>query len=140
MEDFLFTYYTQKPGQLLRWHPGDGVVLSGAEAAARTGWKYYRALDDGELAAAGLPAGSTAVTVDRASFLAERRDALVFAQVILAGTAARPAQFGCFGLHEWAMVYRQDKFELRHEYLTAAAGCVRHRQGGRGQPDPLLAL
>ena len=25
---------------------------------------------------------------------------------LLAGTAARPAQLGCFGLHEWAMVYR----------------------------------
>lgn len=122
VEDFLFTYYTQKPGQLLRWHPGDGTVLSGAEAAARTGWKYYRALGDGELAAAGLPAGSVAVTLDRAPFLAERRDALLFAQVILAGTAARPAQFGCFGLHEWAMVYRQEKFELRHEYLTLRLG------------------
>lgn len=122
VEDFLFTYYTQKPGQLLRWHPGDGVVLSGAEAAARTDWKYYRTLSADELGAAGLPAGSVAVTLDRALFLAERRDALLFAQVILAGTAARPGQFGCFGLHEWAMVYRQDKFELRHEYLTLRLG------------------
>jgi hypothetical protein len=122
VEDFLFTYYTQKPGQLLRWHPGDGVVLSGAEAAARTDWKYYRMLSADERVAAGLPAGSVAVTLDRALFLAERRDALLFAQVILAGTAARPAQFGCFGLHEWAMVYRQDKFELRHEYLTLRLG------------------
>ena len=122
MEDFLFTYYTQKPGQLLRWHPGDGTVLAGAEAAARTGWKYYRALGGGELAPPGLPADSIAVTLDRASFLTERRDALLFAQVILAGTAARPAQFGCFGLHEWAMVYRQEKFELRHEYLALRLG------------------
>lgn len=122
VEDFLFTYYTQKPGQLLRWHPGDGIVLSGAEAAVRTDWKYYRTLSADELGAAGLPAGSVAVTLDRTPFLAERRDALLFAQVILAGTAARPAQFGCFGLHEWAMVYRQDKFELRHEYLTLRLG------------------
>ena len=60
--------------------------------------------------------------MDRTAFVAARRDALVFAQVILAGTAARPAQFGCFGLHEWAMVYRQDKFELRHEYLKLRLG------------------
>lgn len=122
VEDFLFTYYTQKPGQLMRWHPGAGVVLSGAEAAPRRDWKYYRGLDDGELALCGLPPGSTAVTLDRDAFLARRREALVFAQVILAGTAARPAQFGCFGLHEWAMVYRQDKFELRHEYLKLRLG------------------
>ena len=122
VEDFLFTYYTQKPGQLLRWHPGDGVVLSGAEAAARKDWKYYKALDGGALASAGLPPGSTAVAFDREAFLAERRDALLFARIILAGTAARPAQFGCFGLHEWAMVYRQEKFELRHEYLKLRLG------------------
>ena len=76
VEDFLFTYYTQKPGQLLRWHPGAGVVLSGPDAAERTGWKYYRTLDDGELAAAGLPAGTAAVTFDRGSFLADRREAV----------------------------------------------------------------
>ena len=122
VEDFLFTYYTQKPGQLLRWHPGDGVVLSGAEAAARKDWKYCRALDGGELAFLGLPPESVAVAFDRETFLNERREALRFARIILAGTAARPAQFGCFGLHEWAMVYRQEKFELRHEYLKLRLG------------------
>ena len=128
VEDFLFTYYTQKPGQLLRWHPGAGVVLSGPEAAQRTGWKYYRSADDGELAAAGLPAGAAAATVDVEAFLRDRKEALHFAGIILSGTAARPAQFGCFGLHEWAMVYRQDKFELRHEYLRLRLGSARTDQ------------
>ncbi|MEJ1179472.1 MULTISPECIES: 3-methyladenine DNA glycosylase [unclassified Pseudarthrobacter] len=122
VEDFLFTYYTQKPGQLLRWHPGAGVVLAGEAAAHRSGWKHYRTLDDGELAAVGLPAGTVAVTFDRSTFLADRREAVAFAEIILRGTAARPAQFGCFGLHEWAMVYRQDKFDLRHEYLQLRLG------------------
>lgn len=122
VEDFLFTYYTQKPGQLLRWHPGAGVVLTGERAAARTGWKHYRTLDDGELASLGLAAGSVAVTFDRGKFLADRQEAVTFAGIILRGTAARPAQFGCFGLHEWAMVYRQDKFDLRHEYLKLRLG------------------
>ena len=122
VEDFLFTYYTQKPGQLLRWHPGAGVVLTGEGAAARSGWKHYRTLDDGELAAVGLPSGTVAVTFDRSAFLADRHEAVAFAGIILRGTAARPAQFGCFGLHEWAMVYRQDKFDLRHEYLQLRLG------------------
>ena len=122
VEDFLFTYYTQKPGQLLRWHPGAGVVLSGEGASARMGWKHYKTLDDGELASLGLPPGTTAVTFDRARFLADRHEAVSFADIILRGTAARPAQFGCFGLHEWAMVYRQDKFDLRHEYLQLRLG------------------
>nr|WP_095522528.1 3-methyladenine DNA glycosylase [Pseudarthrobacter phenanthrenivorans] len=122
VEDFLFTYYTQKPGQLRRWHPGAGVVLLGTEAAARSGWKHYRRLDDGELASLGLAPGSTAVTFDRNAFLADRNDAVAFAGIILRGTAARPAQFGCFGLHEWAMVYHQDRFDLRHEYLQLRLG------------------
>ena len=122
VEDFLFTYYTQKPGQLLRWHPGAGVLLTGPAAQARSDWKYYRVPDAGERAAAGLGPEAAAVTVDVERFLSERREALQFAGIILAGTAARPAQFGCFGLHEWAMVYRQDKFELRHEYLTLRLG------------------
>ncbi|ELT43259.1 hypothetical protein G205_19546 [Arthrobacter nitrophenolicus] len=122
VEDFLFTYYTQKPGQLRRWHPGAGMVLTGADAAARSDWKHYRTLDDGELASLGLPPDSTAVTVDVAAFLDDRRDAVDFAGIILRGTAARPAQFGCFGLHEWAMVYHQDRFDLRHEYLRLRLG------------------
>ncbi|MBX7444080.1 MULTISPECIES: 3-methyladenine DNA glycosylase [unclassified Arthrobacter] len=124
VEDFLFTYYTQKPGQLRRWHPGAGTVLTDEQAALRRSWKHYRTLDDGELAFLGLPAGSTAVTFDRAAFLADRKDAVAFAGIILRGTAARPAQFGCFGLHEWAMVYRQDKFDLRHEYLQLRLGAA----------------
>ncbi|UEL29101.1 3-methyladenine DNA glycosylase [Pseudarthrobacter sp. L1SW] len=124
VEDFLFTYYTQKPGQLRRWHPGAGYVLLGRAAAARTGWKHYRRLDDGELAFLGLPEGSTAVTFDRDAFLADRSEAVAFAGIILRGTAARPAQFGCFGLHEWAMVYHQDRFDLRHEYLRLRLGAA----------------
>jgi hypothetical protein len=54
--------------------------------------------------------------------MAQRAEAVNFAGIILKGTAKRPGQFGCFGLHEWAMVYRQEKFELRHEYLKLRLG------------------
>ncbi|GAA0917005.1 hypothetical protein GCM10009557_89160 [Virgisporangium ochraceum] len=33
---------------------------------------------------------------------------------LLANTAKRPPHLGCFGLHEWAMVYRLDQREVRH--------------------------
>ncbi|MGH3335208.1 MAG: 3-methyladenine DNA glycosylase, partial [Nocardioides sp.] len=33
---------------------------------------------------------------------------------LLTATADRPASFGCFGLHEWAMVHRAD--ETRHDW------------------------
>lgn len=122
VEDFLFTYYTQKPGQLRRWHPGVGVILHGEAAAERLGWKFYRAATDAERAASGAPATGAAVVLDAAEFLAQRAEAVDFARIILGRTAARDAQFGCFGLHEWAMVYRQAANEVRHEYLQLRLG------------------
>ena len=32
--DFLFRYYSLRPGQLRVWHPGFGVVLGGPDSAA----------------------------------------------------------------------------------------------------------
>ncbi len=52
VEDFLFTYYTLKPGQFKRWHPGAGVIL--LDAAERANWKFYRAATEDELLSAGL--------------------------------------------------------------------------------------
>src|SRR5262245_28791355 len=39
VHDFLFTYYSQRPAQLRRWHPGYGVAL--ADAAEYDGLKGY---------------------------------------------------------------------------------------------------
>jgi hypothetical protein len=94
VHDFLFGYYSQRPAQLLRWHPGAGVALSDAdEHAALKGY-------------AGSPA-----TVSLA-YVASQRPLLEALRRLLRATASRPAQLGCFGLHEWAMVYRAD--ETRH--------------------------
>ena len=111
VEDFLFTYYNQKPGQLLRWHPGAGVVLAGSSAAHRADWKYYIPADDG-------------VHVDTRRFAEERHQSVHVARTILARTSARPAQFGCFGLHEWAMAYRSAVNGVRHEYLHLRLGAA----------------
>lgn len=122
VEDFLFTYYTQKPGQLSRWHPGPGLVLTGAAAAERLGWKFYRPAAGNELEAAGAPTEGPGVVLDLEKFLEQRKEAVDFARIILGRTAARPAQFGCFGLHEWAMVYQQEANAVRHEYLELRLG------------------
>ena len=122
VEDFLFTYYTHKPGKLGRWHPGARVALAGDAALERVGWKHYRELTDREREAAGLGKGSPAVVLDAEAYLAERAETVRFCGVILGGTGRRPAQFGCFGLHEWAMVYHSEKFGIRHEYLPLRLG------------------
>ena len=86
VHDFLFSYYSQRPAQLLRWHPGFGVRL--LDAPSYDGLKGY---------ADGAVSGS---------FVASRRPLLEATHRLLVATASRPAHTGCFGLHEWAMVYR----------------------------------
>lgn len=104
VEDFLFEYYPAKPAQLRRWHPGAGVALApGADGPApQAGWRWYRADGDG------------VVALDLDAFLADRGDTVRYVHALLSATAARPAATGCFGLHEWAMVYRQDGADRRH--------------------------
>jgi hypothetical protein len=97
--DFLFSYYSYKPAQLRRWHPGAGIELE--QAPERAGWRWYS------------PGSSPdAVVPDAAAFDTEKSDLAGLIERMLRRTASRPGQFGCFGLHEWAMVYRAD--EHRH--------------------------
>jgi hypothetical protein len=44
----------------------------------------------------------------------EHRERTRWIRDLLANTAERPPHLGCFGLHEWAMVYRLDQQEVRH--------------------------
>ena len=100
VDDFLFEYYPTRAGQLRRWHPGLGVAVSGATELAQD--PAYRVIGDG------------VVTVDPARF-ARRRDGLAWVEGLVRRTADRPARLGCFGLHEWAMVYGLEQDEVRHE-------------------------
>ena len=53
VHDFLFTYYSQRPAQLRRWHPGFGVALEGAgEYDGRKGYT----VTDGAASVAKTPA------------------------------------------------------------------------------------
>lgn len=104
IDDFLYDYYGTKPSLLRRWHPGAGTALAPTPAgpAEHAAWRWYATGSGG------------AVTLDTEAFLAERRDTVAFVRTLLARTASRPAHTGCLGLHEWAMVYRQDDGRRRH--------------------------
>jgi hypothetical protein len=98
VEDFLFTYYQTRPGQLRVWHPGPGIRLLDAPAyASRRG---YRRIGD-------------AVEIDPDE-VGRRTESIDWIRKLLTATMSRPAQFGCFGMHEWAMVYRQPAEQVRH--------------------------
>ncbi|MCO1577445.1 3-methyladenine DNA glycosylase [Crossiella sp. SN42] len=99
--DFMFTYYSFKPAQLERWHPGPGVTLAGDSALEYLRWPAYTRTAEG-------------VTLDPAAFPPARRRTAEFVVALLSATASRPPRLGCFGLHEWAMVYRTSPEQVRH--------------------------
>jgi hypothetical protein len=99
--DFLFTYYGFRPAWLRRWHPGTDLVLTGESAREFLRWREYREIPGG-------------VMVDPSTLPGHRRAFVSWLGELLHITQNRPAFFGCYGLHEWAMVYRQTPDEIRH--------------------------
>lgn len=103
--DFLFTYYSYRPQRLEQWHPGPDVLLRGGdEYLDRPG--YVRDGDGVRLDPGALPprlAGTAG-----------------FVGALLTATASRQPRLSCFGMHEWAMVYRTDA--PRHWYVPLRLG------------------
>ncbi|WP_157975749.1 3-methyladenine DNA glycosylase [Brachybacterium sp. YJGR34] len=128
VEDFLFTYYPFSAARLRRWHPGwelaydpsadvdaDGrAVIADVDAEGRRSWY---------LDSPG-PAGGPTRRADLRRYLDERADAVDFMARLLRSSslARRTPNFSCFGLHEWAMVYRLAPGEQRHEDLPLRLG------------------
>ena len=144
--DFLFTYYAFRPAWLKRWHPGPDVVLGDDPAtenpagAAFLRWPEYRRDERG-------------VRVDPRSLPSKRREFVRWLQTLLLAMAERPAFYGCYGLHEWAMVYRQTPDERRHnayplrfspegvaEIVERSAICCSHFDAFRFFTQPATSL
>lgn len=106
--DFLFSYYSLRPRQLRRWHPGFGVALDGGEAR--------RFLDR-----AGYERSGAGVTVSQ-EHLRTRFETVAFIAGLLRATSDRPPRLNCFGLHEWAMVYRTT--DVRHGQVPLRLGAA----------------
>lgn len=92
--DFLFTYYSLRFGRLRVWHPGYGVALAGSRAT-----EY--------LDRAGYVESADGVTVG-AEYLQTRIATIRFISGLLKATQDRAPRFNCYGMHEWAMVYRSE--------------------------------
>ena len=133
VEDFLFTYYPFSPARLRRWHPGwevaydaaadadghGGSLIADVDGEGHRSW-YLDSPADGP--DAGEPGGDGPRILRRADvtrYLSERGDALGFMTRLLSASSLtrRRPEFGCFGLHEWAMVHRVPEGGQRHEDL-----------------------
>lgn len=118
VHDFLFTYYSQRPAALRRWHPGFGTVLLDApEYAGARGYSETKST-------IGPPSGGAdrlGLSVDRAH-LERQRPVVEGVRRLLVATQGRPPTLGCFGLHEWAMVHRADEHGTRHELPLRLGG------------------
>lgn len=99
IDDFLWDYYSFRPAHLRRWHPGAGIALLDADEHAQ--WPHYTSVD-----------GATFADV---ATLDARRRSFEWIRDLLLRTRERTGTFGCFGLHEWAMVYGLEQHEVRHE-------------------------
>lgn len=93
--DFLFDYYPFRPSHLKRWSPGIGITLGGA-SPEELDWAEDFSVDQ------------EGAYISPLSFPERRRPFLEWARKYLTGIADRAPLFSCFGLHEWAMVYRCD--------------------------------
>lgn len=98
--DFLFTYYSFRPSHLMAWSPGFELGLEGDGS-------------DAFLVMAGFHRDGEVVRQDASLFPASRRRGLQWVIDLLKASGTRAPVFGCNGLHEWAMVYRQP--DVRHQ-------------------------
>ncbi|MFT4297084.1 MAG: 3-methyladenine DNA glycosylase [Micropruina sp.] len=107
VEDFLWEYYSYSPKALSSWHPGWGVTLTG-DVAEFAGVRGFVVDGDRAWVDPELPG--------------RRADQVRWIRELLAATDSRPARLGCFGLHEWAMVYRSRPDQVRHTQLPLRLG------------------
>ncbi len=94
VNDFLFSYYSLSMGKLESWHPGLGHILE-APLAKHFNPRHYREINGNFF-------------LDPTLIPIKRITRYRWILNMLEATRDRPANFSCFGLHEWAMVYQAD--------------------------------
>ncbi|WP_058234235.1 hypothetical protein [Devriesea agamarum] len=133
VEDFLFHYYPFSPARMRRWHPGwdtayDARADLGPRSSQRGSVRPCGDLtEDGRNWYVDTPGAELGTLLRRADvhrFVTQRADALAFMYRHLQRTSlsTRTPSFGCFGLHEWAMVYALAPGEKRHSSLELRLG------------------
>lgn len=102
--DFLFTYYSFSPSKLKQWVPSFEEVLSieGKGTLPCFSEYWFEVREDNTLRLNPQRLQGQALAL------------VTFIEELCTAILERTPRFGCFGLHEWAMVYRLTPEELRH--------------------------
>lgn len=100
--DFLFEYYAFRPSHLKRWTPGLGVLLKEADRQSAP-------------PVSELSITSGGAFLNPKDFPDNRKLAARWILNLLQSSLEKDPSFGCFGMHEWAMVYKSDN--VRHNQL-----------------------
>jgi hypothetical protein len=105
VHDFLFTYYNFSPAKLKQWMPAIGDILEVDDASLEAHpWLRDRhcLIEDGTLRLNPTLMNDSARRM--ADFIAE----------LCTNVLDRAPRLRCFGLHEWAMVYKLTSEQIRH--------------------------
>lgn len=97
--DFLFEYYQFRPSMLERYSAGFKTKISTSNSADLSTFLPHYPLYRNE---------NEFWIMDLNQFPHHRFDALVWLIGLLEKTQFREPQFSCLGMHEWAMVYKQE--------------------------------
>jgi hypothetical protein len=104
--DFLFTYYTFSAAKLKQWLPplGVGIEVSAADLVEMPWLLTVPVIhEDGFL------------RLDDRAIPPQRRGLARWVATLCGNIQNRAPRFGCYGLHEWAMVYKQSREQVRHQ-------------------------
>ena len=106
VHDFLFTYYSFTPAKLKQWLPPLGVSIEITDDDLQNHpW----------LQSDRCVRQSGHLRLDERRFGLREREFAAWVATLCSRILGRAGRFTCFGLHEWAMVYRQPAEEIRHQ-------------------------
>jgi len=106
--DFLFSYYTFSSAKLEKWHPGYGVVLEIKNQ------EQAKELLENPLYQQRKTASGVEITLSTDNLRERDLKQLAWIHSLSKSIKERAPKFSCYGLHEWAMVYKSP--EIRHPY------------------------
>lgn len=106
VHDFLFTYYSCSPLKLKQWVPSfeEGLMITPSIKENYPWLTEYWFRENGNFLSLNINRLQDS-TRHISKFISEMCDNILH----------RSPRFGCFGLHEWAMVYKLSPEEIRHK-------------------------